>query len=335
MAKELLIYGPIDSYSASLFVEALADISPDEDIVVRVNTNGGSPEYGWGMAAKLAEHKGQKTVKLDGKAHSMGLFFACYADNVEVLDVTEALLHRAAYSTWFESNAEYFTAEIRANLERVNKSLQKAFEAKVDVAAFEALKGVTLKEIFSLDSRKEVFLSATDLKKIGLADKVSKITPAKRAEIQQSMAACAYRPGIEMGIAAEETTATDKSHSQQNSDKMTLEKLKAEHPSVYAEAIAAGVAQEKDRVEACLVFLELDPKAVKEAIESGKPLSAKQMAEFTLKAANPAALKALETENAPAAKTDEPENKETTADEKKVADFEAKVREELGLTSKK
>jgi hypothetical protein len=83
---------------------------------------------------------------------------------------------------------------------------------------------------------------------------------------------------------------------------MNLEKLKAEHPAIYAEAVAIGVkqgiAEEKDRVEACLVFNEVDPAGVKAAIEAGKPLSQKQMADFSLKALSKNQLKALAGENA-------------------------------------
>jgi len=332
MAKELLIYGGINAYSSALFVEKLAEVAAEDDLVVRINTPGGEPEYAWGMIARFAEHKGKKTVKVDGKAMSMGAFWACYADEVEALDVSEFMVHRAAYPKWFESDPEYFTAELRANMERVNKSLRKALEAKIDVAAFEAMKGVKVADLFSIDGRPEVYLSAQEAKKIGLVSRIVKITPAITAEVD-SYTALAARQEIEVPAPAKAATVPPVSISSPNNNKMTLAELKAQHPEAYAAAVQVGVDQEKDRVEACLVFIDIDPTAVKTAIESGKPLSSKQMAEFSLKAAAPAALKTLEKEAAPAATTEEVEAAKT-AKEKEISDFEAAARKELGITSK-
>jgi hypothetical protein len=119
-----------------------------------------------------------------------------------------------------------------------------------------------------------------------------------------------------------------------NQNKMTLDELKAKHPDVYASALAEGKKAEKDRVESIMVFNHLDPEACKKAIESGEALSAKQMAEFSLKAMSPEALKKVE-ENAPGAvKTAEAESKEKTEAEVKTAAFEAEVKAELGLGKK-
>jgi ATP-dependent Clp protease, protease subunit len=328
MSKEVLIYGLISGYSATAFMEAMANVDKEEELTVRINTAGGSVEYGWGIVAKISEHKGPKTIKVDGQAHSMGLFALCYADEVEALDVSEFLLHRAAYPQWYEDNAEFMTAEMRGNLQRINGSLQKAFEARVDVPMFEAMKGVKVKDIFSLDARREVFLTAQEAKKIGLVTKITKITPQKRAQISAAMEA--YDSVYAVGVAAEQTPNSEPTKSH----KMTLDQLKAQHPEVYAQAMAEGVAQERDRVEACLVFHDVDAAGVKAAIESGKPLSAKQMAEFNLKAANPAALKVIAEEGAgtPAATTDTPATTvEATAKEKEIADFEKEARGFLNI----
>jgi ATP-dependent protease ClpP protease subunit len=91
MAKEILLYGDINSDSSSLFITRLNDAIAD-DISVRVNTNGGNPEYGWGSVAKFAEHPGKKSCKVDGKAYSFGAYFLCYTEDVEALDVSQHFL---------------------------------------------------------------------------------------------------------------------------------------------------------------------------------------------------------------------------------------------------
>src|ERR1700739_2086809 len=186
MKKEVLAYGSIDSYSSAEFITAMEAASSD-DVTVRVNTEGGSPEYGWGMIAKFAEHTGGKLIKGDGQAHSMGAFLFCYADkgSRECLDVCEFLIHRAAYADWYE-NSDMFDDAMKGNLERVNASLQKAFTNTVDVKLFEEIaneqiEGIKVADIFKLDSRLEIFLTAKQAKKIGLVDKVISITPEKRS----------------------------------------------------------------------------------------------------------------------------------------------------------
>jgi len=331
---EVLIYGGIDECTSAEFIEEINEALAEDvssDIVVRLNTPGGSPEYGWGMIAKYAELQGKKSVKNDGKSYSMGLYFNCYAENCSALDVTQFLLHRAAYPTWIECDENYFTDAMKTNLANINKNLRKAFEAKVDVAKFENLKsvkdkGITLDQVFSMDSRIDVPLTAKEAKQIGLINEIITITPSIKAEIESfekhafSIAA-RYNGKIE----TKQTEIIKPKHKT-----MTIEILKAEHPDVFAQALALGVAQEKDRVNACLVFIDADAKGVKEAIASGNPLSATQMAEFTMKAVNAATLAKIEAEN-PETKTTASGAAEKTEKEKEIAAFAASLDKKLGL----
>lgn len=212
------------------------------------------------MIAKFNELTGVKKVKNDGKSYSMGLFFNCYVENASALDVSNFLLHRAAYPQWIEQDPEYFNQAMRENLAAINKSLRAAFEAKVDVAKFEKLKGVTLDEVFSMESRIDVNLTAAEAKKIGLINEIITITPKIKAEIEANL------NNYTVGIAAKYTEAKINNPINNNNQKksiMTIEQLKAEHPAVYAQALALGVEQEKDRVGSIMAFNDIDPEAVK------------------------------------------------------------------------
>jgi ATP-dependent protease ClpP protease subunit len=323
--QEVLIYGGIDECTSAEFIEEINEalaLDANSEITVRVNTPGGSPEYAWGMIAKFAELKGKKMVKNDGKSHSMGLYFNCYVENASALDVTQFLLHRAAYPDWIEKDPEYFSEAMRTNLENINKNLRKAFEAKIDVAKFEKLKNVTVNQVFAMDSRIDVMLTAKEAKQIGLINEITTITPSIKAEIEsyerRAFSIAAKYNGKEIII------------NQPKNKTMTIETLKAEHPSVYAQVLALGVAQEKDRTSACLVFIDADAKGVKEAIASGNPLSATQMAEFTMKAVNAATLTKLENEN-PEKVTPTANSTEVTAKEKEIAAFEASLNDKLNI----
>lgn len=324
MAKEVLIYGQFDSYSSSQFIEDInAELEKDEnsEIVVRVNTPGGDVDYAWGAVAKFSELKNKKTVKVDGKAHSMGLYFCCYTEDVEAVDVSEFLLHRAAYPSWIENDPDYFTEDRQASLDRMNKKLRAAFEGKVDVPLFEQITKVTLDQVYSMEGQLNVRLTAQQAKRIGLIKSYTTITPKKKADIAARMfEITAKSNGLEIAAKVDEPIKIKT---------MNIDQLKAEHPNVYAQIFALGVtdgvATERDRVEACLTFIDADAKGVKEAIASGKPLSAKQMAEFTLKIVSAKKLEAINGDSAGAVNTEEtdPAKPANAATAKKEADLSA------------
>lgn len=322
MLSEILIYGSVESWSSADFIRQMNEVNIDNDLVVRVNTNGGNPEYGFGMAAKFREHKGNKLVKVDGKAFSFGMFFLAYADEVEGLDVSEYLIHRAAYPEWYEKS-ELFTAEMKGNLERVNNSLKAAIEAKIDVKKFEELKGVKMKDIFSMDSRLDVFLSAKEAKSIGLIDRIVKLTPSKKAEIETFNVQMAAKYGIE----TPKEVKVNEENNLKIENKMNIEELKTKHPEVYSQVFnagsEAGVTAERDRVGSWLAFVDIDAEAVSTGIKEGKNLSATAMAEFIRKQFSAEKIKDAAADSAADIKTDKPTDK--TAEAKVLEDFEKEV----------
>lgn len=324
MPRELLIYGRIGEYSSSDFINSINEVEETDDLSVRINTNGGEPEYLWGMAAKFNEFKGKKTVKVDGKAYSAGMLFLCYADNVEALDVSEFLVHRAAYPEWYEKS-EMFTAEMKGNLERINISLRKAIEAKIDVAKFEQLKGVKMKDIFSMETRLDVFLTAKEAKEIGLVDKIIKLTPTKKAEIASFMdvqIAAEYKPFKQEVIEAKKEEVKPKIEN-----KMNIDKLRAEHPELFTQVLKQGADAERDRVGAWMAFVDVDAEAVAKGIKDGETLSATAMAELSRKMFSKDTLTTAAAASAASVEAAKPNNKDAEAS--KIEDFSKNVDELL------
>lgn len=318
MPKDILIFGRVDEFNTRLLfdsIDAILDKDENADLNFRINTRGGEPSYGYSAVAKMFELPNRKKIKVDGDALSWGCYMCCYGESVECLDVSRFMIHRAAFAEWFEESV-YFTDELKADLAARNSFLEKAFRNSIDVEAFENLKqlkekGITIKDIFSMDSRIDVFFSAADAKKIGLVDKINKITPAAKAEIEARMEDVSMRIAAEYTgkkqtklpfqvIEAIETTPVIESKSKTN---MTLEELKAQHPAIFAQAKAegeaAGRAAEKDRVDGILVYAAYDLQGCTEAIASGKNLTEKQKNEFSLKALSAESLKNLSSANAP------------------------------------
>jgi ATP-dependent protease ClpP protease subunit len=330
MPKQILLYGSIDSYSANEFNEAIQEmeLAPDEELMLRINTPGGSPEYGWGIISMFKDLPNVKKIKVDGQAHSMGAFILCYVKEAEALDVSEFLIHRAAYSDWFE-RSEYFTEATKDNLVRVNKSLEAAFRAKVDVAMFEEMKGVKVKDLFSMDGRIDVYLTAKEAKKIGLISKVIALTAESAKEVEAYAKAANSGKGIFVPKVVEESIEKTSVHNQ-NKNKMTAAEIKAAHPAEYAAIQNEAITAERDRVGALLAFHDVDPKGIMEAIKKGESLNATMTAELTRKSIAKAAVKGVEDDSAKDIDTadqgtDTAKEAAKKADEKALADFSAEA----------
>lgn len=288
MPKSILIYGTFGQYSATEFIngiDELLDENPNAELEVPINSNGGEVDYGWGMIHKFQQFPNKKSVINHGKAYSMAMYFNCYTDESSCLDVTEFLLHRAAYSEWVEKDPELFNEDRRKSLTQMNNKLRAAFEAKVNVEKFLALKvmkdnNYTLDDIFSLDNRIDIRFNAKEAKAIGLVKNIVTITPKIQSQIEANFKIAAQFN--ELGI--DDTNNKQNKNKPLNKNKMTLAELKAEHPELFAQVIAMGVEQEKDRVDAIMVFADVDADLVKTAIASGKDLTKAQTNELLLKA---------------------------------------------------
>lgn len=333
MARELLIYGEIFGWSAREFVTSLIESDPQEETIVRVNSEGGSPEYGWGMISALKDHSETVKLKIDGQAHSMMAFGCCYFDEVEGLDVSQFCIHRAAYSPWYEDN--YMSDMQRSSLIEMNKHLRAAFEAKVNVPEFEKIGKKTLDQIFSMDGREEVILTAVQAKKIGLISSIKKITPVKKAEIEASFEKIAAHFAPAKAAAENEESKKQTQNKPVAKMEMTITTLQAEHPAIFAEALAKGVAQERSRVNALLKFHDIDSATVVAAIASGKEFDMEMGAEFTAKAIANNQLGVLKKESPEAISTNEKdlnENLDGKDDEKDpVKALEKGVLAKMGL----
>lgn len=365
MAKDILLIGHLGQYNVLFFFDQIKEATkenPDEEMIVRVNTTGGSPDYMMSIMEKIQENSANMFIKGNAQVHSAGLFAMCYvpADRVECLDVTQAVLHRAAFDSWMEKHPDFPESSYAITLAKTNKDLEKALRARVDVEVLENLpqmkeKNLKIKDIFSMDSRIDIVLTGADLKKIGLVSKVNKLTPSKTAEMESEFKAfdkldpkLATLQDYRSAAKATLPPTPEKETETKNNTVMTIDELKLKHPEVYASVYKAGVDAEKERVEGIMVFAEIDVAACKAAIESGKDLTAKQKNEFLLKQTSSAALKDIKDDSSKALTTEE--NKDATnknaaakgaqtEEQKKkaesIASFETDLDKRLGLDKNK
>lgn len=344
--KEILLYSIIFDFTAEELINSIEEAKA-QNIVLRINSNGGEVESSWGAIAKFREHAKKKKIKVDGVARSMAAHFLSYADDVEVLDVTSLTYHRASFPTFIERDPELMTEDRVNRLKEINDDLRAALEAKVDVEKFEKIGGVTMDELFSTDGIVDVTFTAEEAKEIGIANKINKITPEAIAEIEsKTLKIAASSVGIDYKQPKEDKPSAktpdkkpeSKSTSNQNYKDMSIEALKLENSEVYKEVIEKGIAKEKDRVSAWMVFNDIDAEAVAEGIESGEELSQKATAEFTKKGMSAEALTKLEKESKGTVETEEEKEKKETPEEKKtleeISAFEQDVNSSLGRKEK-
>lgn len=339
MAKDILLFGQIWQYNAMFFFDQIKEATednPEEELVLRINSEGGSPDYSMSMIEKVREMQSQFSIKVGAQAHSSALFFLCYVDpsKTECLDTTQAILHRAAYPQWIEKGEGFKGSLYEDIVLKSNKDLEKAFRARVDVAVLESLpqfkdKNITLKDVFSMEGRIDVLLTGFDLKKIGLVSRVNKITPTKKQEIEAQIETFNKCQTIqEYRLAAQAVLPKEESDPLKVQTTMTIEKLKAEFPLVYAAIVLEGQKAEQARVAAWLAWQGVDAEAVSKGIKEGAAVDMQVISEMSAKALKTNALAAMTAENPGAIETEEVKTAKTAA-QQKVASFEEETKKFL------
>jgi ATP-dependent protease ClpP protease subunit len=294
MAKKLSLIAPMYGFVIDELVKEILAVNDGEDIILYQNSPGGSVFAGWALAGVMKEHNGNITIKAFGNSSSMGFYNLLYADRVEALDVTRFTVHRA--DGYIESDDD------RKLLDDINKDLRSAMESKIDEDKFIKITGKTFNDIFNPETRIDVTLSAKDLKKLGVVDKIIKLSDKEQKAISTQFAAfsdifesCGNDENTRGSDNYEKKVSANKINTnKKNSKEMDLTKLKAEHPTVYAQVIALGITEgveaEQKRVKAIMAFNAIDPEGCIKAVNDGTEADMTFIAEMAAKAASPRAL---------------------------------------------
>lgn len=305
MQTEILCYYPLYSYTVSEYITKL-EANKNNDISVRIHSPGGDVYASYGAIAKTNEHSRGKVGKIDGRADSASFFMVCTMDNVECLNVSKAIVHRAAYPDYIEKDPSRFTDAIKAELTTVNAELRTILESKVSARKWKTVTGVSMDDLFSLNSRIDVELNAEQLLNMGLIQKINPLTKEKNAEIK----------ALIPSLAAEYAPLVEAENQPLKINKMTIAEVKAD--SVYAQIKVEILTDEKDRIGAFAEFATIDPVAVLAEIVAGNKFTQTFAAKMNVKAMSAGGIKNITAANAPAvAAVMEPVK---TAEEKATAD---------------
>lgn len=293
MPKELYIYSPLYDFTAERVVSEMNKVSNDEELTIRINTPGGNVNSGWSVISKLSERNGKTNMVVDGQAASFGAIMLMFADKVIANDTSDIMFHKAAYPTWYEP-----TQEEQDKLDEINNTFKSKLKKKLgDRPGAKEL----MSKIFQKDVRNDVRVKPKEAKKLGIVDQVRTLEPSA---FDFNIQVVALKDEADNIIDFKVETPSGENNNSNNGN-MDLAKLKAEHPAVYQAAFAEGETsgiekgekKERDRVEAWAVFNEVNPEKVKQGIESGKQITQKAMAEFSLEMQKSEIVKGQQNDN--------------------------------------
>jgi ATP-dependent Clp protease protease subunit len=309
MAKEIYLYSGIYSSTAESIVSQLEEYM-NQLVSLRLNTPGGSVSAGWGMVAKMKEH-GNVTIQVDGQAASMGAYLLPYAKKVIALDVSRIMIHKA--SGYVEND------EGQRLLDGMNADLKAALSKKINVAKLKEITGYTLDDVFDSATPIDVWLTGPQAKEVGLVDEIVKMNPEEATAFDNMMSR----------IAAE--TSVSPTKIQTPNTTMSIDEIRAKHPELYAQIVATGRDQERDRVGAWLAFVDVDAVAVKKGVEDGKAISQTAMADLMRKSFSKETIASAESDAAKAVATTTEEPVVKTEAQAKISEFEAAAKKNLEL----
>jgi ATP-dependent Clp protease protease subunit len=335
MAKELYLYTQIYDFVAEYLISQMEE-NKGEDIILRANTPGGSVFPGWGIIAKMTEHEHDVLMKVDGYVASMGTFCLVFAKRSQALDVSKIHLHRADGYVNSPEDQEF--------LDNVNRDLKAKLLKKLDVEKFKQITGFTVEDLFAPDKKVEVWLDAKQAKAVGLIDKIVRLEPSEVVAMNErfAIAASLNESEVQERITRYKITSQERKPEKENPQPKkvmkTLDELKANHPELYAQAIAtgqkSGAEAEQKRVAAWEAWRHIDASAVDKGIKEGREITMADISEFSAKALSPEALKKLSATAAPGVTTGESTQTAATETEQEVQNLEASVLKSLGKKPK-
>jgi len=168
MTQELCLYGPIGypGVTARQVKEQLASFDQSGELVVRIDSEGGSVFDGLGIFDAIKAFEGPTRAVVESSAFSIASFIAMAADKVEITENGYLMLH----NPWTQAEGDH--AELAKQADMLAQLKQNM------IAAYADKTGKSAEEIEQMMAT-ETWLGATDAQATGLVDAV--LPTAKRS----------------------------------------------------------------------------------------------------------------------------------------------------------
>lgn len=269
---EVLIYGEIGWWenNAADFARQLKELQADE-LVIRINSGGGSLIDGIAMHNAIRGFNGKKIVKVDALAASAASIIAMAGDEVIMPKNTMLMIHNT--STYTSGGAEELVtmANVLAELDKVMANIYTSKTKQ----SYEVIKEM-------MDS--ETWITADKALELGFATSVVEdVALAASVENGTYSVNGVHFAKVPERVKSVATTVVAAGNNQSNKNKelgsMDIEALKKEHPEVYKQLHAqafeegkqSGVEVERQRIKAIedVAIIGHDKLVVNAKFESG------------------------------------------------------------------
>jgi ATP-dependent protease ClpP protease subunit len=319
--KPLLLFAPIYDYVAEELIDKMNEIPENQDIEIWANSPGGRVFAGWTIIGAMQKRTGKCKMSIFGHAASMMIFLTLFADEVEALEVSQFMIHRA--------DGYVKTPEDQAFLDKINKDLRKQMESRLNMEKFEEVTGKTMDQIFDPKQRIDVWIDAKQAKKIGLIQKIKKLTPQQIKAYNEKFVAFADFDFEGQRSPEDDTqrsvTVYETTNINNNNKRMTKAELLAQHPEIVEAIKKEAVEAERERVNAFMAFIDVDKENVIKSIKEGQAFNNAVMAELTVKMSAKSLADKIKDDSTGETPTGKANDK--TAEQKEIEDFQKQVDE--------
>lgn len=149
--------------------EGIANCPEGEELILELNSGGGSVYAGFEMYTLIRAHKGRTVAEVQSMAGSAMSVVMAACDEVLISPVANVMIHRSATIAWGNSRV---MKETKQMLDTIDESILKAYVEKVG----DKTSGEELAKLM----RSETFLTAERAIELGLADGI--LPPGKGGE---------------------------------------------------------------------------------------------------------------------------------------------------------
>lgn len=165
---EVFIYqeigGFFDGYDATDFKNELGKLGEVDEIVVRINSMGGSVFEGLAIYNLLREHSAKVTVKIDGIAASIASVIAMAGDEIVISESGFMMIHEPLVMTFGHERDHLNSA---AMLAKIRDQAAGVYATREDVSREDAL------AMMQIDGGEGIWLTASEAMERGLVDSIT------------------------------------------------------------------------------------------------------------------------------------------------------------------
>jgi len=268
------------------------DDANGEDVRIDINSPGGSVFAGLEMFSAIRNYSGKTETRIVSMAASMGSIVALAGNKRTAERTASYMIHNASSFAWGDHRA---MAKAARELEAVSGHLSNIYtdRAGVDNADVRAkmneetwLYGEELDDFgFEIvEPADPVDIATAKFESLARYNNFkASIKPEEFAADFEKVAASIAGPKIKpVTNTTKISNSTPKIEGKINNEEkiMDFNKLKNEHPDIFAQAVQQGVDQERERVEAHAEWVDVAPKEVMAAIIAGDDFTVKHSSKY-------------------------------------------------------